>query len=138
MDVSTKINRSNIFWEGKKQDAPLVTMRYGNVFHNRMFRANDHLLKKGLEITPDIIHVEDYMAARMKVFAARYGLTKREAEVCTHLTRGHTAKSVSEALGISENTAWTHIRNVYSKCGVKTKSEFIDLFERSEGDGPVS
>lgn len=82
--------------------------------------------------------VEDYMAARMKVFAARYGLTKREAEVCTHLTRGHTAKSVSEALGISENTAWTHIRNVYSKCGVKTKSEFIDLFERSEGDGPSS
>ena len=62
MDKETIIARSRTFWAREKQDAPLITMRYGNVFHNKMFRANDHLLKKGLEITPDMIHVEDYMS----------------------------------------------------------------------------
>lgn len=68
MDVATKIQRHNVYWNGEKQEAPLITMRYGNVFHNRMFRANDHLLKKGLKVTPDIIHVEDYMADYERLF----------------------------------------------------------------------
>ncbi|MGI6028913.1 MAG: hypothetical protein ACOX81_05855 [Candidatus Heteroscillospira sp.] len=68
MELSTKIQRHNVYWNGEKQEAPLITMRYGNVFHNRMFRANDHLLKKGLEITPDMIHVEDYLADYERLF----------------------------------------------------------------------
>lgn len=68
MDIETKVQRHMTYWNGEKQEAPLITMRYGNVFHNRMFRANDHLLKKGLEITPDMIHVEDYMADYERLF----------------------------------------------------------------------
>ncbi|MGE4352989.1 MAG: hypothetical protein AB7D36_02755 [Oscillospiraceae bacterium] len=68
MDVATKIQRSRVYWEGGKQDAPLITMRYGNVFHNRMFRANDHLLKKGMVITPDMINVDAYMDDYERLF----------------------------------------------------------------------
>lgn len=69
MNIETKVERHNIYWEGKKQDAPLITMRYGNVFHNKMFRANDHLLKKGLVITPDMIDTDAYMADYERLFA---------------------------------------------------------------------
>lgn len=62
-------------------------------------------------------------------FAAKHNLTKRETQVCAYLTRGFTVKSICEELHISENTAWSHIKNVYTKCGVNSKQELIELFE---------
>ena len=73
--------------------------------------------------------VEDYHLARVQEFAKRFGLTRRETDVCAELTRGRTVRSVAEALCVSESTVWTHIRGVYSKCGVNTKQELIDMFE---------
>lgn len=73
--------------------------------------------------------VEDYHLARVRKFAERFGLTRRETDVCAELTRGRTVRSVAEALCVSESTVWTHIRGVYSKCGVNTKQELIDMFE---------
>lgn len=68
--------------------------------------------------------------SRLKAFAREHGLTPREAEVCGPLVRGHTVKSVCASLAISENTAWTHIRSIYAKCGVNSKQALIELFEQ--------
>ena len=70
-----------------------------------------------------------YRARLEDQFARRYGLTRREAQVCAYLTRGFTVRTLAEELGITENTAWTHIRSVYAKCGVASKQELIDLFD---------
>lgn len=53
-------------------------------------------------------------------------LTKREREILAYLARGHSAKHIASELHISENTAWVHIKNVYSKTGVHGKQEIIN------------
>lgn len=56
-----------------------------------------------------------------------YSLTKREGEVAEQLSRGYTYKMIAEHLFLSENTVRTHIANIYSKVGVKNKSDFIRI-----------
>ncbi len=62
-------------------------------------------------------------------FAARYKLTKRETEICSYLVRGRSAKRIAEELFISENTVWTHTKNVYAKTKVSGKDDLMNLFE---------
>lgn len=67
--------------------------------------------------------------------AADAGLTKREAEVLVALARGRNASHIQEELGISYNTAKTHVKRIYTKLGVHTQQELIDLVERGMGEG---
>ncbi|CVH78397.1 transcriptional regulator MalT [Coriobacteriaceae bacterium CHKCI002] len=57
-------------------------------------------------------------------FAADHNLTSREREVFDLMLRGRDAKSIGEALVISDNTAKAHIRSIYAKTGVHTRQEF--------------
>lgn len=68
--------------------------------------------------------------AELARFTKHYALTRRESEICSYLVRGRSAKHIAEALVISENTVWTHVKNVYGKTGVSGKDELINLFER--------
>ena len=52
-------------------------------------------------------------------------LTKRETEILQLITEGKTYTQISEELFISKETAKTHIKNIYSKLQVKSKSEAI-------------
>lgn len=67
--------------------------------------------------------------AALRTFAEHYRLTKRETEICSYLVRGRSAKRIAEELFISENTVWTHTKNVYAKTKVSGKEDLIDLFE---------
>lgn len=76
--------------------------------------------------------VEGYYAASTADFAGAHGLTPREAQICALLVRGRSVKFAAQELGITENTVWTHIKNLYAKCGVGTKQDLMNLFEREE------
>lgn len=65
-----------------------------------------------------------------EAFAADHNLTVREREVFDLMLRGRDAKSIGEALVISDNTAKAHIRSIYAKTGVHTRQEFVDATER--------
>jgi len=52
-------------------------------------------------------------------------LTKRETEILQLISEGKTYTQISEELFISKETAKTHIKNIYSKLQVKSKSEAI-------------
>lgn len=62
-------------------------------------------------------------------FAADHNLTMREREVFLLMLRGRDARSIGEALVISDNTAKAHIRSIYAKTGVHTRQEFVDVTE---------
>ena len=62
--------------------------------------------------------------------AARFGLSQRETEVLFLLAKGRTIAFIADDLGVSFNTAKSHIRHVYVKIGVHTKSELLDLVEQ--------
>ncbi|WP_439629398.1 response regulator [Gemmata sp.] len=57
--------------------------------------------------------------------AVDYGLTDRERAVLARLVRGLSKKQVAADLGLSEHTVHTHIRSVYDKLGVHTRSQAV-------------
>lgn len=52
-------------------------------------------------------------------------LTKRETEILQLISEGKTYTQISEQLFISKETAKTHIKNIYSKLQVNSKSEAL-------------
>lgn len=52
-------------------------------------------------------------------------LTKRETEILQLIAEGKTYTQISEELFISKETAKTHIKNIYAKLQVNSKSEAI-------------
>ncbi len=72
---------------------------------------------------------ESLLQSRMESFAQKYGLTPREKEICLYLARGRSVKTISQGLFISDNTVWSHIKNMYVKCDVKSKQELMGRIE---------
>ena len=52
-------------------------------------------------------------------------LTPRETEVLAHLCKGKSYRMIAEALFISEETVKRHIKNIYKKLEVSSKSEAV-------------
>ncbi len=52
-------------------------------------------------------------------------LSKREEEILSYLTRGYQYKEIAEALFISYDTVRTHIKHIYKKLHVRSRSEAI-------------
>ena len=63
-----------------------------------------------------------------------FQLTAREQEVLRLLSLGHGSEYISEQLVISLYTARTHVRNIYSKTGVHSREELIQLIMTTEVD----
>ncbi|MBN2012529.1 response regulator transcription factor [candidate division KSB1 bacterium] len=52
-------------------------------------------------------------------------LTQRETQVLSQLCKGKSYRMIAEALFISEETVKRHIKNIYKKLEVKSKSEAV-------------
>lgn len=66
--------------------------------------------------------------------AKKWSLTSRETEILSELFRGRTAKGISGRLSISINTVRSHIKHVYTKTGVHSQQELIDLIDALSDD----
>jgi len=56
---------------------------------------------------------------------ASCGLTQQETELLRLLVDGHHYKTAADALGISVNTVSFHLKNIYAKLRVHSKSEAV-------------
>jgi DNA-binding NarL/FixJ family response regulator len=52
-------------------------------------------------------------------------LTKREEEILSFLAQGYFYKEIAASLNISVETVRTHIRNIYEKLQVRTRTEAV-------------
>lgn len=50
-------------------------------------------------------------------------LTERETEILSHLAKGHHDKEIADTLFVSVETIRTHIRNIYKKLHVHSRTE---------------
>ena len=57
----------------------------------------------------------------------QFGLTEREREVFGLLAHGRNGRYIMDHLVISRNTAKSHIKHIYSKLGVHSHQELIDM-----------
>lgn len=62
-------------------------------------------------------------------------LTPREWDILPYLARRFSAKEIAEDLTLSYSTVRTHIRNIYAKCGVGSRSQAAQLAEALLADG---
>jgi two-component system nitrate/nitrite response regulator NarP len=58
-------------------------------------------------------------------------LTRREMEVLSDLSSGRTNKQIARDLGVSLNTIKFHVRNLFQKLGVNSRSQAISLYLQS-------
>ncbi|MEA5010234.1 MAG: LuxR family transcriptional regulator [Angelakisella sp.] len=54
-------------------------------------------------------------------------LTQRESEIAVLLIKGKTYRMIAGELHVSENTVKTHVKNIYSKVGVQSRTELMNL-----------
>ncbi|MDL2216385.1 helix-turn-helix transcriptional regulator [Desulfovibrio sp. OttesenSCG-928-M14] len=60
-------------------------------------------------------------------------LTEQEKRIAALIHKGRTYDMIAEELFISKNTVKFHIKNIYGKCGVKNKAEFIKFLKTAGG-----
>ena len=80
--------------------------------------------------------VRGRVGARVEEWAVEHGLTARESQVLVQLARGWSANAIAADLGITQNTAWAHIKRIYVKLDVHSKQELIEYIEREVIDRP--
>jgi two-component system response regulator NreC len=69
--------------------------------------------------------VSNYVGRPVKTGGRLDVLTKREQEVCTYLSMGHTNSEVAEALSISKRTVETHRATIMTKLELKSRAELV-------------
>ena len=52
-------------------------------------------------------------------------LTQREQEILSHLAKGYRYKEIADTLFISVETVRTHLRNIYDKLHVRSRTEAV-------------
>ncbi|NLO09947.1 MAG: LuxR family transcriptional regulator [Clostridiales bacterium] len=63
----------------------------------------------------------------------RFGnLSEREGQVASRLLQGKTYKTIAGELYISENTVKYYVKNIYSKFGIQSRAELINIILKDE------
>jgi DNA-binding CsgD family transcriptional regulator len=89
------------------------------------FRGPLHLEKRLLVVS--FFDLSQKVPIDDELLQSTYDLTTSETRICAMLANGESVESVSEKLGISPNTARTHIKRIFSKTGAARQSELVKL-----------
>lgn len=94
---------------------------------------------RGMGVSPDVAAVPSDcsdcsealtasdVSAVFDTFASTHGLTDRESQVTRAIVDGGTVKAASLTLGVSQNTVQTHLKSIYRKTGVHSRTELVNL-----------
>ncbi|ULT43199.1 response regulator transcription factor [Niabella defluvii] len=112
-----------------------------NIYDAIRFGANGYVLKKsapdaiinaikdvfegGAPMNSSIATQVLQMFAGMSPATQNYGLSEKEKAVLQSLVDGNSYKMVAASLNISIDTVRTHIRNIYEKLQVNSKSAAV-------------
>ena len=77
-----------------------------------------------------IVDPERPRAVSRHLMSRLYGLTPREAALASVLSTGATVRAAAAELGITYETARTHLRRVFEKTGTSRQTELIVLLSR--------
>ncbi len=68
-----------------------------------------------------------------RTLQATFDLTSRETDVAALLLAGRSRPYIRDELTVSINTVSSHVRSIFSKCGVHSQQELIDLARKGAG-----
>ncbi|MBS1487989.1 MAG: response regulator transcription factor [Bacteroidetes bacterium] len=92
---------------------------------SKLFNALEELLGGGAPMSPSIAGMVIQSMHKRPAQNNPYGLTTRETEMLTSLSKGNSYKLVAAELTISIDTVRSHIKNVYEKLQVHSQAEAV-------------
>lgn len=93
-----------------------------------IIQSISEVYRGGSPMSPSIARkvIESFHSLGLKEL--KYNLSKREAEILNWLSKGYRYKEIAEKLYISTETVRTHIRNIYGKLQVQSRTEAINKY----------
>ena len=76
---------------------------------------------------------EETSSAPTDEVAGFWALTEREREVMGLLNQGLSRSEIARAQSVSQNTVKTHLKNIYAKLGVHSRSEVLRIAQENAG-----
>lgn len=90
-----------------------------------ILQAVHEALDGGAPMTPQIARRVLNLFTQVRAPAWDYDLTDREREVLGELIEGKTKKQMGKSLFLSEHTVDTHLRSIYAKLHVHSRTEAV-------------
>jgi DNA-binding NarL/FixJ family response regulator len=88
----------------------------------RIVEAIHEALQDGAPLTPQVAQKVLKMFSNMAQPQHDYGLTSREQKILDLMTKGFIKKEIADQLELSYHTVDTHLRNIYTKIHVHTRT----------------
>lgn len=85
------------------------------------------LYSKGPDPDEDLKDNPESIESNCEAIGDEYKLSPREIEVLKELSYGHASSYVAKVLCISNNTARSHMKNIYKKLGISSREELIKV-----------
>ncbi|MEW6304480.1 MAG: response regulator transcription factor [Verrucomicrobiota bacterium] len=82
--------------------------------------------------------VVDYFNKMQQATPETESLSKREQEILDLLVKGYRYKEIADQLGISFDTVRSHLRNIYEKLHVSSRTEAVVKYLNTQGQQPQS
>lgn len=76
--------------------------------------------------------LDDVIQADCAIVASQHALTARELDVFVALVNGKNLPAIASELGITSNTAKSHISHLYQKMGVHSREELFEALRDAE------
>ena len=92
--------------------------------------SSDDLVRVVREVHAGAHPMSPDVEARLAERAAGPTLTRRELQVMELISQGMRNREIAASLGISEETAHVHVRNIFAKLKVKDRSGAISVAQR--------
>jgi len=91
----------------------------------RLYDSIEELRTGGAPMSPSIARMVVSSMHKKTTLINPYGLTARETDVLTSLSKGNSYKLIASEFNISIDTVRTHIKNVYEKLQVHSQAEAV-------------
>jgi DNA-binding NarL/FixJ family response regulator len=88
----------------------------------RILEAIQEALRGGAPLSPPVAQKVLAMFSKMVQPKCDYGLTAREQKILELMTRGLIKKEIADQLNVSYHTVDTHLRNIYTKLHVHSRT----------------
>jgi DNA-binding NarL/FixJ family response regulator len=133
----TKILMLTVFSEGQYIFQALMAGAHGYLSKKtppaELLKAITEVYHGGAPMSADIaVRVVEYFNQRGAQAEPSVRLSPREQEILEHLAKGALYKEIAAQLGISFDTVQWHIRNIYDKLHVRSRSEAVAKYLRSD------
>lgn len=92
---------------------------------SRLFEAIEELKSGGAPMSPSVARMVINSMHQKPVQENPYGLTARESDVLTSLSKGNSYKLIAAEFGLSVDTVRTHIKSIYEKLHVHSQTEAV-------------